>query len=417
MDFRAYEAAPGISVIVLPDMPVFTHVAVSYDFIRSSGMRKEDVIDKGHFEVFPKSPDDLNFTGELNLRASFAYIIKNKLPHEIPLQRYDVPVGDGKFKERYWKINNAPILSDEGKVLYIIHSALDVTEQVNAEQRLESTKGIEKAYNFFMNAPVIIGYVKGDDYIIELANEGLLEVWGRNAEVVGKPLVKAIPELEEQGFTTLLEQVRTTGEPFYAYEFPITLNRHGKQEVVYFDFVYKPFYENDTAKKATGVISIGHDVTAQVLATKKVQESDAKYRTLFNTMDEGFAVLEMIFDDNKRAVDYKFLETNQVFEKQTGLKNATGKTARQLVPDLEPHWFELYGKVARTGEPIRFIEGSQAMGRWFEVSAFPLFYEGSQKVALLFTDISERKKAEEALKLSEGTSGTLFYNHLSQLLF
>lgn len=401
MDFRAFEATPGISVIVRPDTPAYTLVAVSNDFIANSGMKREGVIGKSHFEVFPKSPDDPDFTGEPNLKASFDYIIKNKVPHQIPLQRYDVPRGDGTFNERYWKINNAPILSDAGEVLYIIHSALDVTDQVIAEQRLESTKGIEKAYNFFMNAPVIIGVVKGDDYIIELANEGLLEVWGRNAEVIGKPLVQAIPELESQGFITLLDQVRITGEPFYAYEFPITLNRYGKEQVLYFDFVYKPFYENGTGKKASGVVSVAHDVTAQVLAMKKVHESDAKYRTLFNTMDQGFAVLEIIFDNNSHAVDYKFLETNAVFEKQTGLQNATGKTARQLVPDLEPHWFERYGKVALTGEAIRFIEGSQALGRWFEVSAFPLLYEGSQKVALLFTDISERKKAEEALKQSE----------------
>lgn len=401
MDFRAFEAAPGIRVIVQPDTPVFTLVAISNDFIVHSGMKKEGVLRKGHFEVFPKSPDDPNFTGQLNLKASFEYIIRNKSSHEIPLQRYDIPNGDGTFSKRYWKITNAPLLDETGEVLYIIHSALDITEQVIAEQRLESTKGIEKAYNFFMNAPVIIGFVKGDNYVIELANEGLLEVWGRDAEVIGKPLVEAIPELKEQGFIELLDQVRTTGEPFYAYEYPITLNRQGKEEVLYFDFVYKPFRENRSEKKVSGVISVAHDVTPLVLAKKKVQESDARYRSLFNKMDQGFCVLEMIFDENNRPVNYTFLETNLVFETQTGLRNAVGKTVRELIPNLEPHWFELYGKVALTGEPIRFTEGSEAMGRWFDVSAFPLFYEGGQKVALLFTDISTRKKSEEALKLSE----------------
>ncbi|HEX8278612.1 MAG TPA: hypothetical protein VF540_07945, partial [Segetibacter sp.] len=81
MDFRAYEAAPGISVIVQPDTPVFTLVAVSNDFIRTSGMKRQDVIGKGHFDVFPKSPDDPDFTGEINLKASFEYIIRNKATH------------------------------------------------------------------------------------------------------------------------------------------------------------------------------------------------------------------------------------------------------------------------------------------------------------------------------------------------
>ena len=102
-----------------------------------------------------------------------------------------------------------------------------------------------------MNAPVIIGILSGDDYIIELANEGLLEVWDKSVDVIGKSLMVAVPELRDQGFLPLLEEVRKTGEPFYAYEFPITLHRQGKNEVLYFDFVYKPIYDNDSQEKAS----------------------------------------------------------------------------------------------------------------------------------------------------------------------
>src|SRR5215204_1344831 len=104
----------------------------------------------------------------------------------------------------------------------------------NKENSTTLSQTSEKTYKFFMNAPVIIGVLKGDEYIIEMANEGLLEVWGRTNDVVGKPLLSAIPELGEQGFVALLEEVRTTGNPFYAYEYPITLNRNGKNEVLYF---------------------------------------------------------------------------------------------------------------------------------------------------------------------------------------
>ena len=259
----------------------------------------------------------------------------------------------------------------------------------------------ETAYKFFMNAPVIIGFLKGDEYKIEMANEGLLSVWGRTSEIIGQPLLKAIPELEEQGFIPLLDQVRKSGEPFYAYEFPITLNRHGKNEVLYFDFVYKPFYENDSDKIASGVISVGHDVTMQVLAKKKLEESEAKYRSLFETMDQGFCVIEMIFDDQNKPVDYRFMETNPVFEDLTGLTNAIGKTARELLPDLESHWFEKYGKVALTGKSIRFTEGSEVMGRWFDVNAFRIGNKDANQVALLFTNITEQKKSELQVRESE----------------
>ncbi len=400
MDFRAFEATPGSSVVVLPDTPHFTIVAVSDDYVAASGRRKDELIGKGLFDVFPKNPADVNFTGVQNLLSSFEYILQNKCRHSIPRHRYDIAGEDGAFSQKYWQVHNAPILNDAGEVSYIIHTAIDITDKVIAQQKADSAKGIEKSYRFFMNAPVIIGYLKGSNYTIELANEGLLEVWGRTSDVVGKPLLVAIPELEAQGFIPLLDKVRTTGEPFYAYEYPIVLVRDGKEETLYFDFVYKPYYETATDEIANGVISVGHDVTRQVLAKEKIAESEAKYRTLFESMDQGFCVLEMIFDENNYPLDYRFEEINPVFEEQTGLKDAIGKTARQLVPQLEQHWFDLYGKVALTGESTRFIEGSEAMGRWFEVYAFRMGGAESRKVALLFTDITERRIAEKSISES-----------------
>lgn len=132
-----------------------------------------------------------------------------------------------------------------------------------------------------------------------------------------------------------------------------------------------------------------------------LRESEAKHRSLFNSMDQGFCVLEMLFDANDRPVDYRFLEANPVFDQQTGLKNVVGKTARQLVPSLEQQWIDIYGRVALTGEPFRFTEESKQMGRWFDVYAFRPAETNSRKVALLFTDITDKKKAEEALKSSE----------------
>ncbi|HYC28612.1 MAG TPA: PAS domain-containing protein, partial [Chitinophagaceae bacterium] len=401
VDLRLFEAMPGNSLLLLPDQPRFTIIAVTEDYYHTAGKSKQELIGKGLFEAFPNSPGDPELTGEKTLRASLEYAFTHKETHHLPVHRYDVGKADGSFEERYWTAVNKPVLDESGEVMYIIHATDDVTRQVKAEQTLEINKGMEKAYNLFMNAPVIIGILKGDDYRIELANEGLLEVWGRSADVIGQPLLKAIPELEEQGFIALLDRVRTTGESFYAYEFPITLNRGGKDEVLYFDFVYKAVYDNGTEAKASGIVSVGHDVTAQVLARRSVQESEARYRNLFESMNQGFCVVEMIFDADNQPVDYRFLEINPVFEKQTGLKDAIGKTALELVPNLEAHWLELYGNVALTGQPVHFVEGSAAMGRWFEVNAFPTGDENSRRVALLFTDISERKKNEEVLKQSE----------------
>jgi PAS domain S-box-containing protein len=137
-------------------------------------------------------------------------------------------------------------------------------------------------------------------------------------------------------------------------------------------------------------------------AEQALAESEQRYRTLFESIDQGFCVFEMLFDADGAPVDYRFLEANPTFERHTGLKDAVGKTALALVPNLERHWLEIYGRVALTGEREQFIQGSPAMGgRWFDVDAFRVGRPENRRVGLLFRDISDRKRAEDALRESE----------------
>src|SRR4028118_1097772 len=114
-------------------------------------------------------------------------------------------------------------------------------------------------------------------------------------------------------------------------------------------------------------------------------------------MDEGFCILQLTFDEKQKPIDYRFIEINPAFEQQTGMKNALGRTVRELVPDVEPFWFDIYGTVALTGEPKRFTDYSQVMDQWFDLYAFRIGEPHEHKVALLFNDISDRKQAEERL--------------------
>ena len=150
-------------------------------------------------------------------------------------------------------------------------------------------------------------------------------------------------------------------------------------------------------------------VVAQLeTADAALRRSEERYRALLDSFDAGFSVVEVLFDADRRPLDYRFEETNPAFERQTGLRDATGKTARELVPELEAHWFEIYGKVAATGEPARFVNEAQAMdGRWFDVYAFRVGDPESRRVAILFTDISARRRTEEALRASEERFRTL----------
>jgi PAS domain S-box-containing protein/putative nucleotidyltransferase with HDIG domain len=118
----------------------------------------------------------------------------------------------------------------------------------------------------------------------------------------------------------------------------------------------------------------------------------------------------MLYDTDGKAVDYRFVEINPAFEKHTGLQQALGKTIRQMVPDHDAHWFEIYGKVARTGEAVRLEYPAIAMQRYYDVYAFRIGEDTSQRVGVLFNDITQRKRAEEALKLSEQKYRSIFEN-------
>ncbi|WP_197420602.1 PAS domain S-box protein [Sphingomonas sp. CCH5-D11] len=128
-----------------------------------------------------------------------------------------------------------------------------------------------------------------------------------------------------------------------------------------------------------------------------LRTSEQRYRALFDTIDAGFCIIEVLFD-GERPVDYRFLEVNRAFEAQTGLVDAAGKRMRELAPDHEQHWFDIYGRVALSGEPIRFENEAAALGFWYDVRAFRIGAADERHVAVLFTDISERRRAERAIQ-------------------
>jgi signal transduction histidine kinase len=126
-------------------------------------------------------------------------------------------------------------------------------------------------------------------------------------------------------------------------------------------------------------------------------KAEEKYKILFDSIDEGFCVIEMIFDAQQKPIDYRFLEINASFEQQTGLFNAVGKRMREFAPDHEEHWFEIYGKIALTGESIRFENRAEQLHRWYDVYAFRFGDPEKRQVGILFNDISARKQTEAQL--------------------
>lgn len=148
----------------------------------------------------------------------------------------------------------------------------------------------------------------------------------------------------------------------------------------------------DVAERTWGAVERARSETA-------LRDSEDKFRTLFNSIDEGFCIVEILFNSAGEPVDYRFVQANPAFVELTGLPtDALGKTARELVPDLEAFWVETYGGVALTGHAVRFENRSEAMNRWFDVYAARVGGAGSSQVAIVFNNISERKQAEADIR-------------------
>ena len=153
--------------------------------------------------------------------------------------------------------------------------------------------------------------------------------------------------------------------------------------------------DGDRALRYTGVAV---DVTASKAAEEVSRQNQARYRSLFSSIDAGFCIIAMKFDGEGRAVDYRFVEVNPAFERQTGIVDALGRWMRDLVPDHDQHWFDLYGRVALTGAPLRTEQEAEALGRWYDVHAYRVDEPDRHHVAVLFNDITERRRTETALQ-------------------
>jgi PAS domain S-box-containing protein len=145
VDFWAvFESAPDADLLLAPDPPDFTIVAANAARLRATMMRREDVVGRPLFEVFPDDPDA---TGVRSLQASLQEVIRTGQPHRMALQKYDVRTPEGVLEERYRDPLNAPVFDDQGMLTYIIHRVEDVTEKVHAGTRLRRLESVVTAAN------------------------------------------------------------------------------------------------------------------------------------------------------------------------------------------------------------------------------------------------------------------------------
>jgi PAS domain S-box-containing protein len=346
---------------------------------------------------------------------------------------YRVRRHDGEYR---WLLDKGtPRFASDGTFLGYIGSATDITERKRAEERLRvqhtvaqilaEAATIEEVTPRILRAMgECLGWDVGALWRVDREAEALrcVELWHKaSIEVAEFERVSRqftfVPGLGLPG------RVWSSLEPVYipdvvpdenfprgliaereglhaAFGFPILLGGEVLGVIEFFSREIRQPDQELLNMLATIGSQIGQFIERK-RAEAELRESEQNYRVLFESIDEGFCTIEVLFDQNEKPVDYRFLQISPSFERQTGIKNAAGRRMREIAPQHEEHWFEIYGRIALTGEPMRFENEAKQLGRWYDVYAFRVEDPKRRRVGILFNDITERKRAEAEAQDSE----------------
>lgn len=220
-----------------------------------------DIIGKTYHEILPELENQ-------QIYAKLDQVFMTGKPFHARNQRVDLMV-DGKLQAYYFNYSFTPLFDAQGKVYGVMNTAADVTDLAIAKQKVERSE--QNFRNMVKQAPVAMCILIGPEHIVEVANDLIIELWGKPPEeVMNKPIFEGLPDARGQGLEEIMANVYRNSEPFYANERPVTLMRNGKHETVFQNFAYEPYRDSDGS--VLGVLVITIDVTPQVLARQKIEE-------------------------------------------------------------------------------------------------------------------------------------------------
>ena len=179
-------------------------------------------------------------------------------------------IRNGNKELVYFNFIYHPFIEIDGKISGVIVLANEVTDMVKARKKVEESDN--KFRSLIAESPTAIAILKGEDMVVAIANEAIIESWGKGSDIIGKPLASILPEAKEQGFIELFQNVYKTGQPFYGHETSVQLNRNGKEEFVYYNFVCQAQRVEDV--NIEGVAIIANEVTPHALIKKQLEQSE-----------------------------------------------------------------------------------------------------------------------------------------------
>ncbi len=253
----------------------------------------DDVVGKLYTDVLPELDPDIVQQLKNVYHTGEPFFAENA--------RVDLNDG-GIMRTYYFNYAFTPLRDSNGNIYGVLNTAADVTEINLARLTLEESE--KNLRNVIIQAPVAMCMLRGSNYIIEIANDKMYEIWGRSEKILrGKPLFETIPELNGQGFDILLENVYKTGETYRAHGVPVTLPHEDGTKLLYTDFVFEA-YRNPEGK-IRGILAIAIDVTENVIARKKIEDAEQKARLAIDSAKLGTYEVNLLTDEIQTSDRFK----------------------------------------------------------------------------------------------------------------
>lgn len=289
-----------------------------------------------------------------------------------------------------------PLRSASGEVYGVMVVSYDITERKRVEddrkQAEDALRESEARLQAVANLVPDLLWDSEPDGSTNWYNHRWMEYTGQTFEqAIGWGWIDVIHPDDREGSALRYREAVEQGMPLQQEH---RIRRH---DGAYRWFVVKASPLKDGSGKVIKMYGAATDIHDRKQTEDALRESEEKYRSLFNSMDEAYAVVEVLSDENGEWNDFLFLEINPAFVAQTSMEYPVGRKATELLGTPNPEWAKVYGQVAATGAPIRFQEGEATLGRVFDLYVFRLGGDGSRRVAVLFTDITDRKRREANL--------------------
>ncbi|MGQ0829175.1 MAG: PAS domain-containing protein [Bacteroidota bacterium] len=328
---------------------------------------------------------------------------------EMPAKAYD---DKGVQRQGYFNFIYQAFNNRHGEIEGVLVFAVEVTQQVMARKKMEQNATMLQ--NLYMQTSAYICTLKGPEHIYDLVNPSYQRLFGKR-QLLGHRIADALPELKGQGFIELLDHVYNTGEPFVGNDMLMLLSRNENEEpeAGYFNFSYQPIFNENN--NIAGVLVFGYEVTEQVMARKKIEDSAERIRVIGEAMPQK--VWTACADGNITYLNQRWLDdTGKTFEE---LKDFGWQSVIHH-DDLEKHQ-QSWQHSIETGEPFELehrILQKDGSYRW-HLSRGTAQKDKNGKVLLWIgtnTDIDDQKKAEQAIKKSQVYTRSLIEASLDPLI-